>query len=244
MTAENQVVLITGASRGLGRHLALGFARPGYRVAVHYGSRSGEAEEVAASVRRQGGEALPFTADLSEPAQAEEMVHRILDIWGGIHILINNAAIIRDAPAVSMPEKDWDAVMDLDLSGPFHAMRAVSGPMRDQGGGDIINMVSIAGVRGSAGQANYAAAKAALIGLTKSAAREWGPFNIRVNAVCPGFMETDMTRSVPEQVRSLALEQSCLSKFCDTGDLVRFIRALVTMRTVTGQVFHLDSRII
>ncbi|MEK6776652.1 MAG: SDR family NAD(P)-dependent oxidoreductase [bacterium] len=244
MTAENQVVLITGASRGLGMHLALGFARPGYRVAVHYGSRSGEAEEVAASVRRQGGEALPFTADLSEPAQAEEMVHRILDIWGGIHILINNAAIIRDAPAVSMPEKDWDAVMDLDLSGPFHAMRAVSGPMRDQGGGEIINMVSIAGVRGSAGQANYAAAKAALIGLTKSAAREWGPFNIRVNAVCPGFMETDMTRSVPEQVRSLALEQSCLSGFCDTGDLVRFIRALVTMRTVTGQVFHLDSRII
>lgn len=244
MNTKDKVALITGASRGLGRHLALGFARPGYRVAVHYGSGSGEAQEVVASVRKQGGEALPFTADLSEPAQAREMVHRILDIWGGIHILINNAAIIRDAPVVSMSDKDWDAVMDLDLSAPFHAMRAVSGPMRDQGGGEIINMVSIVGVRGSAGQANYAAAKAALIGLTKSAAREWGPFNIRVNAVCPGFMETDMTRSVPSPVRSLALEQSALSGFCDPGDLVRFVRALVRMRTVTGQVFHLDSRVI
>ncbi|OIP63793.1 MAG: beta-ketoacyl-ACP reductase [Nitrospirae bacterium CG_4_9_14_3_um_filter_53_35] len=244
MTENHQVVLITGASRGLGRHLALGFARPGYRVAVHYGSRSGEAEEAAAAIRKHGGEALTLSADFAEPAQVEEMVRRILEIWGGIHILINNAAMIRDAPAVSMSEKDWDAVMDVDLSGPFHAMRAVSGPMREQGGGEIINMVSISGVRGSRGQANYAAAKAALIGLTKSAAREWGKYHIRVNAVCPGFMETDMTRSVPEEVRSLALGQSCLSGFCDPGDLVRFVRALVRMRTVTGQVFHLDSRII
>ncbi len=244
MTTENQVALITGASRGLGRHLALGFARPGYRVAVHYDSRSGEADEVVEEIRKHGGESLPFAADLSEPAQVEEMVHRILEVWGGVHILINNAAIVRDAQAVSMSEQDWDAVIGVDLSGPFHAMRTVYGPMREQGGGEIINIVSIAGVRGSAGQANYSAAKAALIGLTKSAAMEWGPYHIRVNAVCPGFMETDMTRPIPLPVRSRALEQSCLSKFCDPEDLVRFVKALVCMKTVTGQVFHLDSRII
>jgi 3-oxoacyl-[acyl-carrier protein] reductase len=172
------------------------------------------------------------------------MVQSLLEAWGGVHVLINNAGIVRDAPVVSLSEEDWEATLGVNLSGPFYVMRALSGTMREQGGGEIINVVSIAGVRGSRGQANYAASKSALLGLTRAAAREWGPYNIKVNAVSPGFVETDMTRSVPEQVKEHAREQSCLKSFCDPGDLVLFVKTLARMRNVTGQVFHLDSRIV
>jgi 3-oxoacyl-[acyl-carrier protein] reductase len=244
MTSGKKVILITGAAGGVGRRLAVGFASPSNRIAVHYCNRPDRADEVAREIQEQGGEAMTLVADLSIPAEVEGMVQSLLEAWGGVHVLINNAGIVRDAPVVSLSEEDWETTLGVNLSGPFYVMRAVSDTMREQGGGEIINVVSIAGVRGSRGQANYAASKSALLGLTRAAAREWGPYNIKVNAVSPGFMETDMTRTVPEQVKEHAREQSCLKSFCDPGDLVLFVKTLSRMRSVTGQVFHLDSRIV
>lgn len=244
MSRQRQVVLITGASRGLGRRLALGFGTSGYRVAVHFASAQHDADEVTAEIRRAGGDAVPVRADLSSPDRVERMIQQILDAWGRIDLLVNNAAIIADAPLVSLSEEAWDRVVGVNLSGPFYTMRAVAGIMGEQGGGGIINIVSAAGIRGSRGQANYAAAKAGLIGLTRTAAREWGPLNIRVNAVSPGFMETDMTKTVSDGVKGRALEQSCLDRYSDPEEVVLFVKGLTGMPGVTGQVFHLDSRIV
>lgn len=243
MATENKVVLVTGASRGLGKKLALSFAASGFCVAVHFRSGEREAAQVVTEIRKEGGKAVPLAADLSDPSQTEGVVQQILEAWGRVDVLINNAAMIKDAPVVSLSEEDWDDVMGLNLSGPFYIMRTVFSLMQEQGGGDIVNILSIAGVRGSEGQSNYAAAKAGLLGLTRAAAREWGPYNIRVNAVSPGFMETDMTRSVSDVVKNRALEQSCLHKFCDPEDVVLLIKSLVRMGGVTGQLFQIDSRI-
>ncbi len=243
MTAYRDVALITGASGGLGRRVALGCAASGYRVALHYHSGADAAAATAEKIEADGGETLCVPADLSVPKEADRLVARVLEEWGGIHVLVNNAAIILDAPVASMTEASWDAVLGVDLSGPFYLMRRLAETMRAQGGGHMVNIFSIAGVRGSAGQANYAAAKAGLAGLTRAAALEWGGDNIRVNGVSPGFMETDMTQGLPETVRRRALEQSCLKRYCDPGDVVDFIRMLVRTSSVTGQVFHLDNRI-
>jgi len=242
-TGKKKVVLVTGGSRGLGNILAVGFARSGYPVAVHYRSDHEAAEKTVRMIREEGGEALAVVADLSVPGDASRMVDQILDVWGGLHILINNAGKIQDGPLLSLSESAWSSVMKTDLSGPFRTLRRVAPVMEQQGGGQIVNIVSIAGLRGNAGQANYAAAKAGLIGLTRAAARELGPMNIRVNAVSPGFMETDMTKGLPATIRERALEESCLNRFCDPEEVFQFIRTLVQLKGVTGQVFCVDSRI-
>ncbi len=243
MGKEKEVVLVTGGSRGLGKTLAVGFARSGYRVAVHFRSDRKAAEKTVGKIREEGGEALSVAADLSAPGDAGQMIDRILDAWGGLHVLINNAATIQDGPLISLSDSAWSLVMETNLSGPFRTLRQVIPVMERQGGGRIVNIVSLAGLRGSTGQVNYAAAKAGLIGLTLAAARELGPMNIRVNAVSPGFMETDMTEGLPGPVRDRALRESCLNRFCDPGDVFRFIRNLVQLKGVTGQVFCVDSRI-
>lgn len=245
MSVENgkEVVLVTGGSRGLGRTLAIGFARSGYRVAVHFRSDREAAEETVRRIRENGGEALSVAADLSVSGDAGHMVDRILETWGGLHVLINNAATVQDGPLVSLSETAWSSVMETCLSAPFRLVRRVAPVMEKQGGGRIVNIVSIAGLRGSAGQVNYAAAKSGLIGLTRAAARELGPMNIRVNAVSPGFMETDMTEGLPGPVRDRALGESCLHRFCDPREVFLFVVNLVQLRGVTGQVFCVDSRI-
>jgi len=243
MEKEKDVVLVTGGSRGLGKTLALGFAHAGYRVAIHYRANRGAAEQAVSMIRKEGGEALSVAADLSTSEGAARMVDQILDVWGGLHILINNAGKIQDGPMVSLSESAWSSVMETDLSGPFRLIRRVAPVMEQQGDGQIVNIVSIAGWRGSAGQSNYAAAKAGLIGLTRAAARELGPMNIRVNAVSPGFMETDMTKGLPTPVHERALRESCLNRFCDPREVFLFIRNLVQLEGVTGQVFCVDSRI-
>ncbi len=243
MTADREVALVTGASGGLGKRVAVGLSASGYRVALHYHRSAGEASATAAQVEAGGGEALCVPADLSMSADVDRLVGRVLAAWGGVHVLINNAAIIQDAPIAAMSEASWEAVLRVDLSGPFYLLRRLAETMRAQGGGHMVNIVSIAGLRGSAGQANYAASKAGLAGLTRAAALEWGGDNIRVNGVSPGFMETNMTRGLPETVRQRALAESCLKRYCDPGDVVDFIRMLVRTRSVTGQLFHVDSRI-
>jgi 3-oxoacyl-[acyl-carrier protein] reductase len=241
---KKRVVLITGASRGLGSRLALGFGEAGYQVAVHCHRRVDAAGRVAAEVVQRGGEALTYQAEMSDSAQVGRMVEQVVAAWGKIDVLINNAAVTSDAPTVSMGVAQWDAVLACNLNGPFYAMRAAAGLMRSRGGGQIINIVSIAGCRGNAGQANYSAAKAGLIGLTRNAAEQWGRYNIRVNAVAPGFMLTDMTASLPERIRQRALEQSCLKRFCEPEEVVSLVKTLAAMEGVSGQVFHLDSRIV
>jgi len=243
MKDPKEVVLVTGGSGGLGKALTLGFARSGYRVAIHYRSNPQTAEETVRLIREEGGEASSLAADLSQPDGAAPVIEGVLDVWGGLQVLVNNAAQIRDGSFVSLSESDWSSVMETDLSGPFRTIRAAAPVMEGQGGGGIVNIVSIAGLRGSAGQANYAAAKAGLIGLTRAAARELGPMNIRVNAVSPGFMETEMTKGLSDAVRERALRESCLGRFCDPEEVVRFVVNLVGLKGVTGQVFSVDSRI-
>jgi len=213
-------------------------------VAVHFVSRRDQAEEVVKEIRSRGGEAIAVKAELSDPVQVVRMTEQVLDQWGDMEVLINNAAVIQDAPVIRLQDRDWDFVVGTDLAGPFYTMRSVAPVMKRSGGGWIVNIVSRSGVRGNRGQANYAAAKAGLIGLTRAAALEWGRFNIRVNAVSPGFMKTEMTGSVSSAVRNLALRQSCLNCFCDPGEVARFILSLTRMKGVTGQLFHVDSRLV
>ncbi|MDX1764523.1 MAG: SDR family oxidoreductase, partial [bacterium] len=229
---------------GLGRHLAVGFGEAGSCVALHYHRGIESVRQAAVAVKKGGGEALTMQADLADPSRIGPMVDQVLDRWGRIDVLVNNAAVCRDAPLATMVEADWDRVMATNFSGPFHVMKAAAPAMIAQGGGQIVNVLSISATRGSAGQANYAAAKAGLLGLTLSAAREWGSHNIRVNGVSPGFMETDMTEGLPEGIRNRALRESCLGRLCDPGDVVIFVKALVATRGITGQVFHLDSRLV
>ena len=244
MSRDKKVVLVTGASRGLGRRLAEGFGEAGHRVALHYRREVEAVEAAAAAVEKGGGEALTVQADLADSAGGSRTVEEVLKRWGRIDVLINNAAVCHDGLLATMSEADWDRVMAANLSGPFHVMGAAARAMMSRGGGQMINVLSISAIRGSAGQANYAAAKAGLLGLTLSAAREWGSHNIRVNGVSPGFMDTDMTGALPKGIRDRAVRQSCLGTLCDPEDVVIFIKALVMTRGITGQVFHLDSRLV
>ncbi len=179
MTADREVALITGASGGLGKRLAAGLSASGYRVALHYHRNADEVSPTGAKIKADGGEALRVQADLSLPGDVDRLVGRVLAAWGGVHVLINNAAIIQDAPIATLSEASWDAVLRVDLSAAFYLLRRLAETMRAQGGGHVVNIVSIAALRGSAGQANYAAAKAGLAGLTRTAALEWGGDNIR-----------------------------------------------------------------
>jgi 3-oxoacyl-[acyl-carrier protein] reductase len=224
MEKGRKIGLVTGASRGLGKRLALGLSLSGYHVATHFRSGEKEIEGVAREIRERGRDALPVQADLSIAQEIDRMVKEVIARWGKIDLLINNAAELHDGPLVSMSVDDWDAVVQTGLSAPFRLIRQVARGMEELGGGQIVNI--------------------GLIALTRAAARELGPAGIRVNAVSPGFMETDMTAALPQKVRDRAREESCLGRYCDPDDVVRFVRMLIDLQGVTGQLFCLDSRIV
>ena len=190
---QDQVALVTGASRGIGRAIALALAEQGASVAVAYASRVEAAEAVAEEVRLAGGGAVTLEADLGDASAAAELVPRTIAEMGRLDIVVNNAGLARDGLALRMSDRDWQSVIDVDLTAVFTICRAALRPMVKQRGGRIINIGSVAGVSGNAGQANYSAAKAGLIGLTKALAKEVGNRGITVNLVAPGFIETDMT---------------------------------------------------
>jgi len=241
---SGRAVLVTGGGRGLGRHLARRFGEAGDRVAIVYRSDRASAVSTADEVIARGGGASVVEADVCDQAAVERMVEAVLERFGVIDVLVNNAGVVRDGLAVRMPEQAWDDVLATDLTGPFRCTREVSRGMVHRKDGHIINMASIVGLQGREGQVNYSAAKAGLIGLTKAVARELGVFNIKANAVIPGFLETAMGRTVAGPFAERIRQQQALNRVNDPEEVAEFVYRLSLMRNVSGQVFNLDSRIL
>jgi 3-oxoacyl-[acyl-carrier protein] reductase len=211
---------------------------------VNFLSNEQAARTVADEISKNSGESMCYNADVKNPVEVNAMMKDIIERWGDVDVLINNAALTKDGIILRMPEEDWDSVVDTDLKGPFHCIRAVSDHMIKKRSGSIINVSSIVGLQGRAGQANYSSAKAGLIGLTKASAIELGSYNIKVNAVLPGYMPTDMGADISVTVRDRILKENTLGKASDSREVAEFIRHLSLMNNVSGQVFNLDSRIV
>ncbi len=242
--AQRSVVIVTGGSRGLGRMLALRFGKAGCRVVVNYLARKDDAAAVCAEVAAAGGEARAFQADVRRASEVEALFHEAAERWDRIDLLVNNAGLARDRLLLRMNEQDWDDVLDTNLKGPFLCTRSAARFMVKQRSGHIINIASIVGLQGREGQANYASSKAGLVGLTRAAAKELGKANIRVNAVLPGYLATEMGEAVSGEVKERVLAEHALGRFSDTGEVAEFVYRLSRMQNVSGQVFNLDSRII
>ncbi|MDA8100047.1 MAG: SDR family NAD(P)-dependent oxidoreductase [Nitrospiraceae bacterium] len=241
---DSRVVLVTGSSRGLGKTIALRFGSAGGRIAVHYREREKEARSTEKAIVASGGEAACFRCDVTDFLQVRRLAEQVMGRWGRIDVVVNNAGITQDGLAIRLSEEDWDCVVGTNLSGPFAVIQAVAAPMMKQGDGSIINIASISGLQGRQGQANYSAAKAGLIGLTKASARELGRFNIRINAVLPGFLATDMGQTVEPGMRERIMADHVLGRTSEAGEVAEFIYRLSLMRNVSGQVFNIDNRIL
>ncbi|MHA2609922.1 MAG: beta-ketoacyl-ACP reductase [bacterium JZ-2024 1] len=240
---EGRVALVTGGSRGIGAAIALDLAENGADVAITYRTKEMEARGVVERIRALGRRGQCYSADVSSFQKAQEVVQMVLSDFGRLHILVNNAGINRDAVVWKMTEEEWDAVMNTDLKGTFNYIRAVAPIMKEQNWGRIVNIISINALRGKFGQANYSAAKAGVIGLTKSVARELGKFSVTVNAVAPGLTETDMVKAAPESVREMALKEIVLGKLAEPEDIAYLVTFLCSekARHITGEVIKVDG---
>lgn len=239
---QGQVAIVTGASRGIGRAVAIALAADGASVVVNYASSSAAADELVAQITEQGGSALALQADVSKAGQVDTLVSATLEKWGRIDILVNNAGITRDTLLLRMKPEDWQAVIDLNLTGVFLCTRAVAKGMLKQRSGRIINIASVAGQMGNPGQANYSAAKAGVIGFTKTVAKELSSRGVTVNAVAPGFIATDMTEGLPNTDEILKFIP--LGRFGqpeDIAGMVRFLAADPAAAYITGQTFNVDG---
>ena len=243
MLLAEKTALVTGASRGIGRAAALELAKAGAKVAVNFAGNRTAAEEVVSMIEATGGQAMLVQADVGNAADVEAMIKAVVERFGRIDILVNNAGITRDNLIMRMKEEDWDAVIHTNLKGIFNCTKAVSKLMMKQRYGRIINMASVVGVMGNAGQANYAAAKAGVIGFTKSMAKELASRNITVNAVAPGYISTDMTANLPEQVRLDMQSQIPLQRLGNPEDVAAAVLFLVSPGAdyITGQTLHVDG---
>ena len=239
-----RVVLVTGASRGLGKRIALRFGKAGERVVVNYLRNEAGALETVEEIAHAGGDAFPIRADVRVSADVEEMVSETIRRWGGVDVLVNNAGTTKDSLLVRMSDESWNDVIAANLTGPFHCIQAAAGAMMKQRRGQIISIGSIVGIQGREGQANYAASKAGLTGLTRACARELGPYNIRVNTVLPGYLLTDMGRKASDAVLERVRRENALGRPSDPEEVAEFVYRLSLMENVSGQIFNLDSRII
>ncbi|KAM3307751.1 3-oxoacyl-[acyl-carrier-protein] reductase 2, chloroplastic [Capsicum baccatum] len=241
---EAPVVIVTGASRGIGKEIALALGKAGCKVLVNYARSSKEAEEVSKEIEACGGEALAFGGDVSKEEDVESMIKTVVDRWGTIDILINNAGITRDTLLMRMKKSQWQEVIDLNLTGVFLCTQAAAKIMMKKKKGRIINISSVVGLVGNAGQANYSAAKAGVIGLTKSVAKEYASRNITVNAVAPGFIASDMTAQLSEDIEKKILQSIPLGRYGqpeDVAGLVEFLALNPAASYITGQVLTIDG---
>lgn len=238
---SEQVAIVTGASRGIGRAAALELAAVGAKVVVNYARSSTAAEEVVAQIQAGGGEAIALQADVSDAAQVNTLVEATRQQWGRIDVLVNNAGITRDTLLVRMKLEDWQAVIDLNLTGIFLCTQAVGKIMLKQRSGRMINIASVAGQMGNPGQANYSAAKAGAIGFTRTIAKELASRGITVNAIAPGFIATDMTENLDADGILKYIPLGRYGTPEEVAGMVRFLAADPAAAYITGQVFNVDG---
>lgn len=240
---DGKSAIVTGASRGIGRDIALYLAQEGAKVAVNYSGSKDRADTVVEEIKATGGEAFAIQANVDKADDVQNLISSALEQFGSVDILVNNAGITRDNLLMRMKETEWDDVLNTNLKGVFLCTKAVTRQMMKQRAGRIINITSIVGVSGNAGQANYVAAKAGVIGLTKSSAKELASRNITVNSVAPGFITTDMTDALPEDIKSQMLSQIPLAKFGNPEDIAKAVAFLASddANYITGQTIHVNG---
>ncbi|HUX46897.1 MAG TPA: 3-oxoacyl-[acyl-carrier-protein] reductase [Desulfosporosinus sp.] len=243
MMLKDSVAIVTGSGRGIGRAIALELAVAGAKVVVNYAGRADKAEETVKLIREAGGECIAIQADVSQTTDVERLIKATIDYFGKIDILVNNAGITRDSLLLRMKEADWDAVLATNLKGVFLCTKAVSKGMLKQRSGVIVNISSVVGLSGNAGQANYAAAKAGIIGFSKSIAKEFASRGIRVNVIAPGYISTDMTEILAEGMQTEVLRAIPLGRLGKPEDVAKVVRFLVSPEAsyITGQTLCVDG---
>ena len=242
MTAlSEQVAIVTGASRGIGRATAIALAATGVKVVVNYAQSSGAAEAVVTEIEKNGGNAIAFKADVSKTEEVDSLIEQTLKTFGRIDILVNNAGITRDTLLLRMKLEDWQAVIDLNLTGVFLCTKAVSKVMLKQKSGRVINITSVAGLMGNPGQANYSAAKAGVIGFSKTVAKELAVRGITVNAIAPGFIATDMTNDLKADEILKYIPLARYGQPEEVAGMIRFLATDPAAAYITGQVFNVDG---
>lgn len=240
---EGKIAVVTGASRGIGKAIAKKLAEQGATVVVNYNGSEAKAQEVKEEITQAGGNAEIMQCNVSDYSACEEFMKAVVDKYGRIDILVNNAGITKDGLLMRMSEEDFSSVIDTNLKGTFNCMRFASRQMMKQRSGRIVNMSSVVGVCGNAGQVNYSASKAGVIGMTKSAAKELASRGITVNAIAPGFIETDMTNVLSEKVKEETVKQIPMGCFGQGEDIAAAVAFLASdeARYITGQVLHVDG---
>ncbi len=239
----SKVALVTGASRGIGRSIALQLAEEGYHVVVNYAGNQEKAEEVVEQIKQKGVDAVAIQANVSNGDEVKAMIKEVVKIFGSIDVLVNNAGITRDNLLMRMKEREWDEVIDTNLKGVFNCIQKVTPQMLKQRHGRIINLTSIVGAVGNPGQINYVASKAGVIGMTKTAARELASRNITVNAVAPGFIVSDMTDALNDELKETMKSQIPLGRFGQDTDIAHTVAFLASDKAeyITGQTIHVNG---
>jgi len=241
-TLKEAVAVVTGASRGLGAAISEELAAGGAKVVVNYSSSKGPADELVAKIEEAGGEAVAVQADVSDAEQAQSLIDQAIERFGRVDVLVNNAGINIDKTLRKLTVDDWDKVIQVDLNSAFYTVHAVLPHMTEAGGGKIINMSSFVGEAGNIGQANYSAAKGGMLGFTKTAALELARYGITVNAICPGFINTDMVAAIPEEAKEKLLKSVPLRRFGEPNEIARAVRYLIEDGDyITGQSLDING---